>query len=115
MNKLFPTYEVGSLPKLTARVKVVKQQHLSSDDINEVKALAKRFSLEADEVIGLLIYLDQQQIKPTAEQEAVFVDFNSLLYLRLQEALGLDFVYDGEARRAEMYQHVTTRVEGFEK
>lgn len=115
MNNLFPTYEIGSLPKLNARVKVTRGQPVIDEDMKEIQALGKRFSVESDEAIYMVKYLRTLQRKPTQEEESVLADFNSLLYVRLQEAVGLDFVYDGEARRAEMYQHVATRVNGFEK
>ena len=115
MNKLFPTYEIGSLPKLNARVKAARGQPITDDDIKEVQTLTQEFSVNGNEAIEVLRHLKTEQRTPTQEQEFVLVDFNSLLYLRLQEAMGLDFVYDGEARRAEMYQHVATRIEGFER
>lgn len=115
MNNLFPTYEIGSLPKLNARVKAIRGQPVTEDDIKEVQTLAKNFSVEGNEVIDVLRHLRTEQRKLTQEEESALADFNSLLYLRLQEAVGLDLVYDGEARRAEMYQHVATRVNGFER
>lgn len=113
MNSLFPTYEIGSLPKLNAKVKATRNQPVTDEDIQEVQTLAKQFSVEANEVIDLLNDLRTRNI--TLGEVSTLADFNSLLYLRLQEAVGLDFVYDGEARRAEMYQHVATRVNGFER
>ncbi len=115
MDKLFPAYEIGSLPKLNARVKAARGQPITEDDIKEVQTLAKKFSVEGNKVIDVLRHLKTEQRKLSQEEESALTDFNSLLYLRLQEAAGLDFVYDGEARRAEMYQHVATRIDGFEK
>ncbi len=114
MNKLFPTYEVGSLPKLNAKVKAVRGQPVADTEIAEIKNVAQRFSVEVGEIIDILQRQRREQGKLTLEEECTLTDFNALLYLRLQEAVGLDFVYDGEARRAEMYQHVATRVDGFE-
>ncbi|MBI2668215.1 hypothetical protein HYX14_00055 [Candidatus Woesearchaeota archaeon] len=115
MSKLFPTYEVGSLPKLNARVRAVRGQPVTDEDIKEVRSLAKRFSVEESEVVEILERQRQKKGKLTSEEETALADFNALLYLRLQEGMGFDVVYDGEARRAEMYQHVATRVSGFEK
>lgn len=114
MNKLFPTYEVGSLPKLNARVKAARGQPVADIDITEVKTLAQRFSVEADNVLDILKRQRKEQRKLTPHEKAALTDFNALLYLRLQEAVGLDFVYDGEARRAEMYRHVASNVDSFE-
>jgi len=115
MNKLFPTYEVGSLPKLNARVKAARGQPVTDEDIREVKSLARRFSLESDETVDILEQQRIEQRKLTTDQKAVLADFNALLYINLQETVGLDFVYDGEARRAEMYRHVTREIDGFEQ
>ncbi len=119
MNKLFPIYEVGSLPKLNARVKAVRGQTVTNADICEVKNLAQKYLVDANEAVWIL-QKQQKENSPstnralTSAEENTLADFNALLYLKLQEAVGLDFVYDGEARRAEMYQHVATKVDGFE-
>ncbi len=114
MNKLFPIYEVGSLPKLNARVKAIRGQAVIDIDILEVINLAQKYSIGADEVVEILQKQKRENLKLTSEEESTLINFNALLYLRLQEAVGLDLVYDGEARRAEMYQHVAARVDGFE-
>jgi len=114
MAKLFPTYEVGSLPKLNARVKATRGQALSDAEIAEVNKLGSRFQVDTTAIVDLL---ERQRIEArilTSREKAEVIDFNALLYLRLQESIGLDFVYDGEARRAEMYRHVARRVDGFE-
>ncbi|MDP3699008.1 MAG: hypothetical protein Q8R47_05465 [Nanoarchaeota archaeon] len=114
MNKLFSTYEVGSLPKLNARVKASRGQAVTDTDILEVKNVAQKYAVEADEIIDIVQRQRREQRKLTSEEEATLTDFNALLYLRLQETIGLDLVYDGEARRAEMYRHVARKVDGFE-
>src|SRR3989344_4170364 len=120
MNKLFPTYEVGSLPKLNARVKAAKGKPLTDDDITEIEALIRKCYIttdsakNADSAIEILKLQKKGLRRITAEEESILTDFNALLYLKLQEAAGLDLVYDGEARRAEMYRHVARKVDGFE-
>jgi len=114
MNKLFPTYEVGSLPKLNARVKATRGQAVTDTDILEVKNVAQKYAVEADKILDIVQLQRREQRKITAQEESTLTDFNALLYLRLQEAVGLDHVYDGEARRAEMYRHVARKVDGFE-
>ncbi|MBI4128237.1 MAG: hypothetical protein HY459_04160 [Parcubacteria group bacterium] len=113
MDKLFPTYEIGSLPKLTAREKARKGIPIADDDISEVTDLGRRFSVDTEHVVAFLKKLQQENKLDAANRKAL-VDFNALLYIKLQEAAGLDVVYDGEARRAEMYQHVALHVNGFE-
>ncbi|HLC97598.1 MAG TPA: hypothetical protein VJC21_02360 [Candidatus Nanoarchaeia archaeon] len=114
MNNVFPTYEVGSLPKLNARVKAAKGQPVSGVDLEELRHYAQRLSIPCDAVIGLFERQNGEQRALTAEEKSIVTDFNSLFNLRLQEQLGLDFVYDGEARRTEMYHHVVRHVKGFE-
>src|SRR3989338_4810139 len=112
MSKLFPTYEVGSLPKLNARVKATRNQEVTNYEINRVKSLAKQVGVDYGETVQIL---EKAQAGISLEEKSLLADFNALLYLRLQESLGFDHVYDGEARRKEMYQHVANRVDGFEK
>lgn len=114
LNKLFPAYEVGSLPKLNARVKASRGQVVTDADILEVKKLSQKFSVGADEFIDILQRQRREARRLTSVEESTLIDFNALLYLRLQEAVGLDLVYDGEARRAEMYRHVARKVNGFQ-
>jgi len=114
MNKLFPVYEIGSLPKLNARVKAARGQLVTKKEINQVKSLSKRFSVESNQIVEILERQKKEKRKPTQEDVEALVDFNALLYIKLQESAGLDFVYDGEARRAEMYQQVTGKIDGFE-
>lgn len=114
MNKLFPTYEVGSLPKLNARVKAVRGQPVTDDDMKEIHSLARRCMVESDEIVDILERQRKEGIKLTGEETAALTNFNALLNLKLQESTGLDFVYDGEARRVEMYSHVAKKVEGLE-
>src|SRR3989338_8605092 len=114
MTKLFPTYEVGSLPKLNARVKATKGEAVNDFDIKEIKAYAKRCLVSCDEAVDILERQKKMQTKLNAQEKVLLTDFNALLNLKLEEALGLDFVYDGEARRVEMYAHVAKKVEGFE-
>ena len=107
MNKLFPTYEVGSLPKLNSRVKAVRGQPATDEEINNVKTLARRCSVEYNEIVDILETQRREQRKLTTEEISALTDFNALLCIKLQESVGLDIVYDGESRRVEMYQHIS--------
>ncbi|MDP3640703.1 MAG: hypothetical protein Q8R53_05925 [Nanoarchaeota archaeon] len=115
MLKLFPTYEVGSLPKFNARVQAAKSQPVSWEEVEELRHYAQCFSVPCDAVVDLLERQKREQRPLTTEEKSMLTDFNSLFNLRLQEQLGLDFVYDGEARRTEMYHHVVRQVNGFEQ
>ena len=100
MNKLFPTYEVGSMPKLNARVKafMTENKNNSSDkDLEDIRYYSSKTNTDPKEVIQIF----EKQIKNgerlTREERKTIIDFNALLNIRLQEKSGLDFVYDGEA------------------
>lgn len=126
VSRLFPLYEVGSLPKLPQRVKAFEGKFCSDLEIQEVQLLGHNYGVcrksEEDEKeisheeITTLLHRQKRKQRPlTAEEKKKMVDFNALLNLRIEEKFGLDFVYDGEARRIEMYQHVAQHIEGFEK
>ncbi|MEM3510242.1 MAG: hypothetical protein QXE57_02990 [Nitrososphaerales archaeon] len=60
----------------------------------------------------LLKILRDKRASPEAKKAAR--DDLAYLNIRLLEDCGLDYVYDGEARRAEMYEYVVKNVGGFE-
>ncbi len=115
MSKLFRTYEVGSLPKLPSVVLALRGQPPSEHDNYHAFDTANRFGVDSFGAREILERQMNNQEKLSSKDKAILADFNALLYLRIQESLGLDYVYDGEARRKEMYQHVATRIDGFEK
>ncbi len=114
VEKLFPTYEVGSLPKLSARMKAFQGKALLESDIVELSSVARRAHFSPQNIIELVRRPGETGEKLTVEEKSFVTNFNALLYLKLQEECGLDFVYDGEAKRSEMYRHVAKDVAGFE-
>ena len=114
VRHLFPTYEVGSLPKLPARVKAITGAFCSDLEIQGVQILGARYGVPHEEITTLLHQQKREQRTLSAEERKKMINFNALLNLRIQEKSGIDFVYDGEARRSEMYRHVAQQVEGFE-
>ena len=84
MVKLFPTYEIGSLPKLRARVKAISGNYASIEDIDEVKKLGDRFNVYYDEVVNLLCKqkLDGKELNDY--EKSKIIDFNSNLYIKLE-------------------------------
>lgn len=111
--KLFPTYEVGSLPKLSMRVKALRGESVTDKDILELKKIGEKYSVVVEEVIDILEKQQKEKYKPTSEERKKIIDLNALLNTHIQEKCDLDFVYDGEARRNEMYRHVAEQIEGF--
>ncbi len=114
VERLFPTYEVGSLPKLSARMKAFQGKELLDADARELETIAGRAHFSGGNVLELLRRPGIEGVKLTPVEKDFVVNFNALLYLKLQEQCGLDFVYDGEAKRSEMYRHVAKEVVGFE-
>lgn len=113
-EKLFPTYEVGSLPKLSARMKAFQGKALTDSDVQELRWAGERAHLLPENVVELTTRPGKTGERLTEEEKAFVANSNAFLYLRLQEYCGLDFVYDGEALRSEMYRHVAKDIAGFE-
>lgn len=125
VKKIFPTYEVGSLPKLTARTKAFQGKPLLKEDRDELYHLSLRANISPENVIDLLSppredkeadgeATEKTKVKLTAQEKEFIINFNAFFNLKLQEACGLDFVYDGEAMRSEMYRHAAQAIDGFE-
>ena len=113
MKKLFPTYEVGSLPKLAARVKALQGQLLTVQDLQEVEHYGQKYS-ELAPAVELLQHYHREHHQLLPNEKVLLVDANALLNLRILESYDLDYVYDGEARRSEMYRHMAAQIQGFE-
>ena len=104
MNKLFPVIEVGSLAKLPGRQTKLGGGSPTATDINNIERV-----LEAASSDGEL----RQFLSSNSRDDVMRL--NSVFNLRLLEFLGLDYVFDGEAHRTEMYEHVLRSVQGMER
>jgi 5-methyltetrahydropteroyltriglutamate--homocysteine methyltransferase len=105
------THEVGSLDKLGWRVKAVAGKKLEDKDLEEAKAWGERIGLEGyQELIDLLA---RTPLTSSQDKEEV-KRWGSRYGLRMQEAAGLDAVYDGEQQRTEMYQWAVAHTNGFD-
>ena len=114
MNKIFPTYEIGSLPKLPARVKALSATGtVTEEDVQAISEWGKTTQVETTHAIDVLKKRRKGEVL-TPEDRTVLIDFNALLNIQLQQQAGLDVVYDGEARRIEMYEHIARQIDGFE-
>jgi len=113
MTELFPVYEVGSDPKLPARVKAFGGRQIKDADIRQIRLLAQIAKIDASEAIEVFEKYSRERKELTPEERAVIIDTNAKLNLGLQYQAGLNFVYDGETRRTEMYDHQARRIEGF--
>lgn len=105
MKKLFPTQEIGSLAKPSWLLKGLRGQPLSEKDIRELDTWAKKLDIQGYEEIKQLL------LKKTISEKKLR-DFAALFNIKFFEKAGLDFVYDGEARRIEMYEYPMRHIEG---
>jgi len=99
--KLFPVVEVGSLNKAPFLVKDVKKA------VNEAIRWGKALNVEYYEEFAKK--LEQGDVNDSEK-----IDWACIYGLRFFEKAGLDIVYDGEQRRAEMYETPVRFIEGFE-
>ncbi len=99
-DKLFPTMEVGSL----------KKSPFLTKDLERAAAAA--------EVWGKLLNVPDfkqlvNDIKGNLLGERELLNWASIYGLKFFESAGLDVIYDGEAKRHEMYEHPLKYVDGF--
>lgn len=108
--KLFPTQEIGSLAKPAWLVKGVRGERPAPDDLAELDRWAARLSIAGTEELRALLTAGGERSE--ADRERIR-DWGALFAIRFLEAAGLDVVYDGEARRVEMYEYPVRRIDGF--
>ncbi len=108
-EKLFPTQEIGSLMKPSWVVKGLRGAEITAADKAELAKWAKELKLqkEAKRVEELL------DAAPGPRRDLELRDLASLNQVRYLEAAGLDYVFDGEVHRIEMYEHPIRNSKGF--
>ncbi len=105
--KLFPTQEIGSLAKPRWLLSATRQGSVPEAEVREARAWGDLVGLEDQGEFAALL-----SAKDLAERKEEVRRWASLLLLRYEESAGLDQVYDGEARRVEMYEYAARRIEG---
>ena len=108
-ERLFPTQEIGSLMKPSWLVKGLRGAEITAADYAELAKWAKELKLakEAKRVEELL------KAAPGPRRDLELRDLASLFQIRYLEAAGLDYVFDGEVHRIEMYEHPIRNSKGF--
>ncbi|MHA2611655.1 MAG: hypothetical protein V2G33_04665 [bacterium JZ-2024 1] len=104
---LFPTHEIGSLAKPGWRVKALTGKPLTNDDWEHLRKWAKILEISPEPLEALL-----RKEKREPEENQQIVEWSSLFALRLLEKAGLDYVFDGEQHRTEMYEYPIRHIEG---
>jgi 5-methyltetrahydropteroyltriglutamate--homocysteine methyltransferase len=109
MDKLFPVQEIGSLPKAPWLISFLRGRTPQRSDLDHLDKWSKIAGFEAENDVKAV--LSQAR---TLSSEKNIRNLASLLAIRYLESAGLDYVYDGEANRIEMYEHPIRHSEGFE-
>lgn len=109
MQKLIPVQEIGSLPKAPWLLSFLRGRRIEEGDFAHLATWTKISGFEGEEEVRSIL----SQPK-TAETEGKIRNLASLFAIRFLESSGLDYVYDGEANRIEMYEHPIKHSAGFE-
>ncbi len=108
MEKLFPCQEMGSLSKPSWLVVAPKRGRATEAEVEEAAFWGEHLGVEGyEDLVGVLKDTELRGKKDELR------DWACLYGLRLLESAGLDYVYDGEQRRVEMYEYPIRRIDGF--
>jgi len=106
LTVLFQTYELGSLSKPAWRVKGYANKKLIKSDLDYARKWAHKLDLDFSELEMVL-----KGDNPNRKQQ--ILKWSALFALKMFEKAGLDYVFDGEQWRVEMYEHVIRNLNGF--
>ena len=108
-NKLFPVQEIGSLPKAPWLLAYLRGTAVAQSDFDHLSKWSKVTGFEAESEVRSVL------AKPrTPETQERIRQLASIFAVRFLESAGLDYVYDGEENRIEMYEHPVKNSNGFE-
>jgi 5-methyltetrahydropteroyltriglutamate--homocysteine methyltransferase len=108
-QKLFPVQEIGSLPKPPWLISYLRGKAVQESELDHLTKWSKISGFEGEADVRAILS------KPrTPVAEGRIRDLASVFSIRFLESAGLDYVYDGEANRIEMYEHPIRNSEGFE-
>jgi 5-methyltetrahydropteroyltriglutamate--homocysteine methyltransferase len=108
-STIFPAQEIGSLPKAPWLIAYLRGKRIEQSDLDHLSKWSKAIHFEDEPQVRDLL----SQTK-TAEGEEKIRELASLFGIRFLESAGLEYIYDGEANRIEMYEHPVRNSEGFE-
>ena len=106
----FLTHEIGSLAKPPWHAKVSAGRELVDSDIEHARGWGQRLGVDGHEQLVELLGSDSFGETEVAE----VANWASRYALRLLESAGLDWVYDGEQQRTEMYAWAIAHANGFD-
>ncbi len=108
-GKLFPVEEIGSLPKAPWLLNYLRNTDVGPSGFEHLSKWSKISGFENEAETRAIL----TKPKDTAKQ-ARLRELASIFTLRYLESAGLDYVYDGEENRIEMYEHPVRNSAGFE-
>ena len=109
-HSLFPTQEIGSLAKPRWQLLGQRGEPVDAKAVAEFEEWNRRVHFTPDDA-RVKEFLKGRSREVGAAQVR---DWGALFALRYLETAGLDRVYDGEARRIEMYEAAVRQMHGFE-
>jgi 5-methyltetrahydropteroyltriglutamate--homocysteine methyltransferase len=108
-DRLFPVQEIGSLPKAPWLLAYLRGGKVEQGDLEHVTKWSKTSGFEfQSEVLSTLAS------PRNSGTEARLRELASIFAIRYLESAGLDYIYDGEENRIEMYEHPVRNSDGFE-
>jgi len=106
MTKLFKTYETGSLAKPSWRTKGFTSRKLNKYDLLHAEKWAKKLDINYPKAEKILL-------GNSPNKKQAIIELSSLYALKIFEKAGLDYYYNGEQWRVEMYEHIIRNLDGF--
>jgi 5-methyltetrahydropteroyltriglutamate--homocysteine methyltransferase len=108
---LFPSQEIGSLAKPRWQLLGQRGEPLDAAAVTEFTSWNDRvhFADAADPSVRALLEGHSREVGPGPVR-----DLGAMFALRYFESVGLTRVYDGEARRIEMYEYPIRQMRGFQ-
>ena len=103
----FLTHEVGSLAKPPWLVKTSAGKPLQDSDIEHARKWGEKVGVEDYQQLIELLEADERDPDEVAR-------WSSRYCMRLQESAGVDWIWDGEQQRSEMYAWAIAHSNGFE-
>ena len=111
VRELFPTQEIGSLARPRWQLLGQRGEPLDPSARNEFVDWNARVGFADPSQPNVARFLDGHSRETGA---STVRDWGALFGIRFLEAAGLRRVYDGEARRVEMYEHAIRQIRGFQ-
>jgi len=108
-NRLFPTQEIGSLPKAPWLLAYLRDKKIGQNELDDLARWSKVTTFESGSEVRSILSSPR-----TPETQHRLRELASIFAIRYIESAGLDFVYDGEQNRIEMYEHPVRNSYGFE-